>query len=1037
MARLLHHWLTLSLSVLVVFPVMIVTGFLLVSLVPQIQSHVEGENRALSHAIAAQVDAFLISAAGGIERLGEDIAPLPAEDPRIQQRLDTLATTDLGIDVLYLLDARNRVVQVGLDRSRRAFREDYVGLDFSARNYVQAARRSGWVTWSDTYLSTRGEVSVAVAIPHKGRTLVGEMDLRQLSEFVRQLGETGKLMAVLVDRQGRVVAHPDASKGLQQDSLAHNRLVQGALAGQVTTGEVEMEGVAYVGTASSIQGLGWVALVVQPKSVAFAAQRTVLYALIAGTLFSLLVALSAALMLARAVTRRMHEFGDLMQAVAHGDYRAGIPAFRVTELNDLADSMRRMAAAVLERESRLQRSEAEYRDVVEGTDDLITRVNLEGRLLFVNHASRRFFGLEPSACIGISAFDFVHPEDRETTQQAFAKWIAEAATTLNWENRQVSRSGAVHRMQWNVTAVRDATNQITGFTSIARDVTQQRRAEENLRLAASVFNASAEGILITDADMRILSVNPALTNITGHTAGDAIGKTPAIFKSGRHDQVFYRTMFDEIAATGSWQGEIWNRRKNGEIFPEWLTITAVKNAEGVLTHYIGSFFDVSERKDAEEHIQFMANHDALTRLPNRTLLDDRIRQAIVTSRRKESRTAILLLDLDRFKLINDTLGHDIGDRVLEAVARRLTGTLRETETVARLGGDEFIILVPDIESIERVSMLAQKILNVVAEPHRIGDHELHVTPSIGISIFPEDGADAPTLLRGADTAMYHAKGVGRNNFQFFTSSMNYVVQERMAIENDLRRALEKGEFLLYYQPQVNCRTGAVMGMEALIRWQHPQRGLVAPDKFIPIAEETGLIVPIGEWVLREACRQAKAWHDMGHAGLRMGVNLSARQFQQPDLLQQIHQALEDSGLATSALELEITEGMLMEDPDAAAELLRKLATLGIRLAIDDFGTGYSSLAYLKRFPLHRLKIDKSFVRDISSDPNDAAIVSAVVGLADALNMEVIAEGVESVDQLRYLERNGCCEIQGYFFSRPQPASHFTSFRYELPGPAAH
>jgi EAL domain-containing protein (putative c-di-GMP-specific phosphodiesterase class I) len=259
----------------------------------------------------------------------------------------------------------------------------------------------------------------------------------------------------------------------------------------------------------------------------------------------------------------------------------------------------------------------------------------------------------------------------------------------------------------------------------------------------------------------------------------------------------------------------------------------------------------------------------------------------------------------------------------------------------------------------------------------------------------------------------------------------------MAIENDLRRALEKGEFLLYYQPQVNCRTGAVMGMEALIRWQHPQRGLVAPDKFIPIAEETGLIVPIGEWVLREACRQAKAWHDMGHAGLRMGVNLSARQFQQPDLLQQIHQALEDSGLATSALELEITEGMLMEDPDAAAELLRKLATLGIRLAIDDFGTGYSSLAYLKRFPLHRLKIDKSFVRDISSDPNDAAIVSAVVGLADALNMEVIAEGVESVDQLRYLERNGCCEIQGYFFSRPQPASHFTSFRYELPGPAAH
>ncbi|MFH1872204.1 MAG: EAL domain-containing protein [Pseudomonadota bacterium] len=1036
MTHLLHRWLTLSLSALVVVPILIVSGFLLAFLAPQLETHVEDENRSLSHAVSAQVDAFLISSAGGIERLGDDIAQLTPADPGIQRQLDTLATTDPAIEALYLLDASDRVTHVGLAQSRRRFREDLIGLDFSARSYVQEARRSGAVTWSDTYLSARGEVSVAIAIPNGGRILVGEMDLRRLSEFVRHIGEVDKLVAILVDRQAHIVAHPDVNRSLQQHSLGQNTLIQSAVPGQAITGEFEMDGIDYVGTVTSIQGLGWVALVAQPKSVAFAAQRTVLYALIAATLFSLLVALSAALLLARAVSRRMHEFSQLMQAVANGDYRAAIPAFRITEFNDLGNSMRRMAAAVLERESRLQRSEAEYRDVVEGTDDLITRVDREGRLLFVNHASRRYFGLEPGECIGLPAFDFVHPDDREETRKAFAGWSRDPVPVLSWENRQVSRDGSVHLMQWNITAVHSADGQAMGFTSIARDVTDQRHAEEGLRLAASVFNSSAEGILITDAEMRIISVNPTLMAITGYGMDELIGKTPAQFRSGRHEHSFYRSMFDDIATTGYWRGEIWNRRKNGDIYPEWLTITAVKNAAGVLTHYIGSFFDISERKDAEAHIQFMAHHDALTQLPNRTLLDDRIRQAIVTSRRKESRTAILMLDLDRFKLINDTLGHDVGDRLLEAVARRLKESLRDTETVARLGGDEFIILVPDIESIERVSILAQKILAVVAEPHVIGEHELHITPSIGISIYPDDGTDAPTLLRSADTAMYHAKSVGRNNFQFFTSSMNYVVQERMTIEKDLRRALENGEFLLYYQPQVNCRTGAVMGMEALIRWQHPRRGLMSPDKFIPVAEETGLIVPIGEWVLHEACRQARLWHDQGQTGLRMGINLSARQFQQPDLFRQISSALEQSGLDKSSLELEITEGMLMEDPETAAELLRTLSGLGIRLAIDDFGTGYSSLAYLKRFPLHRLKIDKSFVRDISSDPNDAAIVSAVVGLADSLGMEVIAEGVESVDQFHYLETHGCGEVQGYLFSRPLPSGHFTSFQYELPDPAA-
>lgn len=1037
MSRLLRHWLTLSLTVLVVLPLMMVTVFLLVFLIPQLQTRVETESRVLTEAVTTEVDTFLIAAASSIERLGKEIAALPIEDPSIAHRLDTLATTDQTIEILYLLNAEGQAMLVGLKPDRRPFREDFYGFDFSARNYVQQANRSGAVTWSNTYLSTRGEMSVAVAIPSRGRTLVAEMNLQNLSAFMRRLTHQEKLVAMLIDRNGFIVAHPDPGKSLRQESVGNNSLVSAALGGQTTTGRVDIDGIENVGTATPIPGLGWVALVVQPASVAFAAQRTILYTLVTGTLFALLVALIAALLLARSVARRINDFGDSMQAVANGNYQASIPRFRITEFNRLADSMRRMASALLERESRLQHSEEQYRGVVESTDDLIIRVDHEGYLQFVNHASQRYWGQAPEFCLGLLIFDFVHPDDRESTRGAFSQWLAGDLPTMTWENRQLSRTGQECWMQWNITVNRAADGHAVGFTGIARDISVQRESEKSLRLAASVFNSSAEGIFVTDANKRIISVNPTMVALSGYTSDELIGQTPTLFRSGRHDRSFYRAMTNEVDTAGHWRGEIWNRRKSGEVYPEWLTVTAVKDASGAVVNYIGSFFDISDRKDAEEHIQFLAHHDALTQLPNRTLLEDRIRQAIVTSRRNGSHTVILMLDLDRFKLINDTLGHDVGDRLLVSVARRLSAAVGETETVARLGGDEFIILVPNMDSIDEASTLAQSVLDAISQPHLIGTNELHVTPSIGISIFPNDGDDASALMRCADTAMYHAKNVGRNNFQFFTASMNFEVQERLTIEKDLRRALENQEFLLYYQPQVNCLSGAVTGMEALIRWQHPERGLMFPDDFIRIAEETGLIVPMGEWVLREACRQAKLWHDQGQTNLRMSVNLSARQFQQADLLQQIASALEDSGMNKAMLELEITEGMLMEDPQSAVELLTTLADLGIRLAIDDFGTGYSSLAYLKLFPLHRLKIDKSFIRDISSDPNDAAIVGAVIGLASSLNMEVIAEGVESVDQLRFLEKHGCHEIQGYFFSRPQPARHFTTFSFELPGHAAH
>jgi PAS domain S-box-containing protein len=611
MARFLHHWLTISLALLVVVPVLIVAAVLLAILVPQLQARVDGENRALSAAVSAQVDSYLIAAAGGIARLGKDLPQSLATNSGIQQRLDTLATADLAIDTLYLLDASDRVVNVGLAQSQRKHREDRLGLDFSARSYVAAARSSGQLTWSDTYLSTRGTVSVAAAFPFEEKMLVGEMDLRELSEFVRHIGEADKLVAILVDRQGHVVAHPDARRALQQDSLSQKALVQAGLGGRAMTGEVEMDGINYVGTATPIKGLGWVALVLQPRSVAFRTQRTVLYAMAAATLFSLLLALSAALWLASVVSRRIRDFSDIMHAVADGKYNNGIPNFRITELNDLGDSMRRMAVAVMERESRLQRSQAEYRDVVEGTDDLITRVDLEGRLLFVNHVAKRYFGLEPDECIGLPAFDFVHPDDREETRTAFSRWIEDSRSALNWENRQLSRDGAVHLMQWNITSVHNSGGQVTGFTSIARDVTRQRNAEEALRQSEARFRGltemSSDFYWESDAEHRLTQRTESKREAAGEVfrAASSIGKRRWEILSVSPDEAGWQMHREMLDAHLSFRDfEISRIRADGVTHHLSISGDPVFNAAGEFVGYRGVGADITERKHAAQYEVF-------------------------------------------------------------------------------------------------------------------------------------------------------------------------------------------------------------------------------------------------------------------------------------------------------------------------------------------------------------------------------------------------------------------------------------------------
>ncbi|MDR3395622.1 MAG: EAL domain-containing protein [Parasulfuritortus sp.] len=547
---------------------------------------------------------------------------------------------------------------------------------------------------------------------------------------------------------------------------------------------------------------------------------------------------------------------------------------------------------------------------------------------------------------------------------------------------------------------------------------QRLESLEKLRQTARVFESTAEGVMITDNQTRILAVNRAFTRLTGFEEAEVLGHTPALLHSGQQDPAFYQVMWQGLTKTGMWQGEIWNRRKNGEIYPEWLTISSIKNDAGLTTHYVGVFSDISNVKRAQEAQEFLAYHDPLTGLPNRSLLRARLEHSIQQADRDKRSSAVLFLDLDRFKDINDSLGHTVGDELLRLVAGKMSKLVRIGDTLARLGGDEFVILVEDSAAPEQAATVASKLLALFDEPIMVGSSEIFVTASIGISLFPDDGADVDTLIRNADLAMYQAKAKGRNTYQFYEAEMTRHILERTGLENALRGALGRKEFMLFYQPQVDIETGALLGVEALIRWRHPEFGLVSPARFIPAAEEIGLIGEIGAWVLHEACRQAMDWKNTDLDVPCISVNLSVRQLEREPLLELVARILNDTGLTSDNLELEVTESMIMRQTDNAISVLNGLRDMGIRLAVDDFGTGYSSLSYLKRLPLNRLKIDQSFVRDLAMDDNDLAIVRAIIALGKSLGLDVVAEGVEDRDQAAFLQREGCRVAQGYLYGHP-------------------
>ncbi len=573
--------------------------------------------------------------------------------------------------------------------------------------------------------------------------------------------------------------------------------------------------------------------------------------------------------------------------------------------------------------------------------------------------------------------------------------------------------------------IKDDCGEILCYLMTHHDITGRKEAEEALRL--SIMGYALEGMMVTDCSGRILLINDTFTKITGYSFREVVGKTPEMLYSGRQGHSFHKQMWQTLLRKGRWQGEIWNRRKDGTIYAESLHFSPYQDKAGKTTHYIGLFSDLSKRELSEERMLYFAHHDVLTGLPNQRLLNDRFAQAIKQAERKKEKLALLYIDLDHFKRLNDQLGHTAGDELLVIIAGRLSGSVRDCDTVVRLPHDIFVILLTESSAIEHVATISQKILHLIAKPILIETQPVALNASIGISLFPADGTNSTTLLDHARIAMSRVKNQGRNGYQFYSEELGAKTLERIELKMAIQRAIDREEFQVYYQPQVSLATGQISCVEALIRWQHPQKGLVAPAAFIPMAEETRLIVEIDAWVLRVACKQLKIWQDAGFPKLRIAVNLSALQFQQQNLCALVDDILCESGIAPDALELELTERITMTDVDKGIETMKSLHQLGVRIAVDDFGVGYSSLGYLRQFPIHTLKVDQSFVKGLCDNPDDAAITAAIIAMAKSLNLKVIAEGVETKEQMDFLRQHHCGSMQGFYFSRPLPADLLGDF----------
>jgi diguanylate cyclase (GGDEF)-like protein/PAS domain S-box-containing protein len=776
------------------------------------------------------------------------------------------------------------------------------------------------------------------------------------------------------------------------------------------------------------------------------------------------------------LTGKLYHLIHVMKAVENGDRQLRSDVITKDEVGKLAQSFNGMLDALNNSERELGRINRLYAAWTECSEIIVRQKN---EVLLLNRICQILAERVPFELVWIGVPDndgWVHPVAFSGVSSEYLKLIRVSTDTSSHHGKspvsfaiQAGSHNVLNQFledvnaHWHVAAMKFDFNSVGAFpilrdgkvygciavysteanffssahidlmNGLACDITfaldnldreqQQRAAAIKLEQAATVFEYSKEGIIVTDANNKIISVNRSFVEITGYAAEDVVGKDPKILSSGLQSNEFYEQMWAAILETGSWQGEIWDRRKSGEVYPEALTIIQVKNGHGAIMNHLAIFSDISERKMAQERIQQLAHYDVLTGMPNRALFSDRLEQAIIAAQRNHSKIALLFLDIDRFKQINDTLGHGVGDRLLQIVGQRLLSCVREQDTVSRQGGDEFILVLSDA-GCAGAEVVAQKVLQSIIQPYSIEEHDLRITASIGIAVYPDHAKDSESLIKYADVAMYQAKENGRNCYSTFHPAMNESSYERLKLETALRGALERDELRVYYQAQVDLQDGRIVGCEALVRWLHPELGMIYPDKFIPLAEETGLIISINHWVLEQAIKQCRAWRDAGFNGLTMSVNLSALQFRQHNLLPQVKDLLDKYELPPGVLDLELTEGILMQGVERTLATLHELSAMGVILSLDDFGTGYSSLSYLKRFPIQQLKIDQSFVRDVINDASDATMVRTIILMAHSLKLDVIAEGVETQEQAAFLMQCGCERAQGYHFRRPVTAEEF-------------
>jgi diguanylate cyclase (GGDEF)-like protein/PAS domain S-box-containing protein len=670
----------------------------------------------------------------------------------------------------------------------------------------------------------------------------------------------------------------------------------------------------------------------------------------------------------------------------------------------------------------LAQSEERHRLLAENVSDVIWTMNLEGRFTYVSPSVKKLSGFTSEEVMQQTLAENLSPGSFLVAQGVFQKTIADLTAGLppakyRGELENVCTDGGTVWVEVNASVMFDSDNHVMGFLGVSRDITERRAQQTQLKLAAQVFEQSREGITLTDASGTIVMVNSSFSRMTGYSPAEVVGQNPRLLQSGRQDQAFYEHMWDTLGTVGHWNGEIWNKKKDGTVYPEWLSITALRDERGVTTNYVANFSDLSQTKAAESRIQWLSHFDPLTGLPNRTLLQDRTALTLSMVQRAGEPLSMMLVAIDHFSTVNDTLGHHLGDQLLVEMARRLSVSVREQDTVARLGGKEFVLVLPGTDHLG-AAHLATELLGKLSQPCALGEHELSMTASIGIVSFPDNGDDFEALFRAVEIAMHRAQDKGRNTYQFFSAELYEQVLARDAMTKALRLAVTQQQLSLVYQPQVDLQTGQISGLEALLRWSHPVLGNVSPAQFIPLAENSGLIIGIGEWVLQHACQDIRHWLDMGIDVPHVAINASPLQFRDNDFTGQVRHALTEAQVDPARIYIEVTESALMDDVPRNGAILRSLKELGVKLSLDDFGTGYSSLSYLKRFPFDQVKIDQSFVRDIATNPSDMMLVKVIISMAHGLGMKAIAEGVETEAQCEIMRTNMCDEIQGYFFSRP-------------------